>query len=936
MSPVTFTRSLAQQLLARYPEVYTAAFRDALDIPSNIRGKAQAGTVHAGAVVAGVYVENLFLPGLNPQEVFNRCVRNPLQKLYTSGFDSPITILVDSLDEALSSEQGVTIVDLLSNLEQLPPQVRFILTSRPEPRVENKFLAASRMSLSDLAYTSENNKDIADYVEHRIQHDDRLTSKVAALSPAKAAALWALITAKASGNFQYVRFFLDAVTRGQQSIQELEGLPPRLDGLYADSLGRVVRLGKKDWSKAYAPLMGVLSVVQESLTLTQLKAFIHRSQRITLGYLSDLQQFIETVEPSIGQPQDCGRYQLYHQSMVDFLSCPSIRLENETLRNPYYLPPDEWHQQILGFYRRKARKWSEMDWGRIDNYGLNHLATHLHALRDEAKYRTELYALICEPFMRQKRRRYGSHQSFAADVTLAIEALHMEPQPDQVLQVVRLCLISATLRSLSTNIPPQIIGALTLVGQQREALGFAALLEDAYQQFEAYMMSVYALLQRDELQEAHSVMTQALTAVDAMDNEQKKAHALTWAAKAIVGAIELEPLLEKVDAIASSAIKVAALCDIAQVLVPAGEQGKAIELINRACSMAAAIEDGDQTWHSLVWNSYEMPAKADAFYRIIYALSQLDCKGTAAEVVKQLTEFLGRISDPETKARTLVMVINALNKTGERTKASELVTRELAIVKQMANQEHKASPRLMASMAYALAQAGEFALSRAVAEMINDEDEQVSARMRLAESLAQANQLEQALAILNTITDESRKANGTFLVVRAMLNLGRYHEALAAAESISSNQFWRSMALSRAVQAMAQAGDIEQAQRVSEAITHREYRAEAQSALAQTLAQAEQLDQALGVTQQIAETRTKAATISTMLERLIQRDDQVRAKEITYQELLASETVGDPGIYGECVMRYGAGAGQDRKEGARDRCGELGAHCSPGDTRSGD
>ena len=96
---------------------------------------------------------------MTAQEAFNWVVLNPLHAIYQAGFDQSITILVDALDEALTHEGDRTIVDLLANLEGLPPQVRFILTSRKVPQVENKFLNAEELNLSAPEFDIHNQAD---------------------------------------------------------------------------------------------------------------------------------------------------------------------------------------------------------------------------------------------------------------------------------------------------------------------------------------------------------------------------------------------------------------------------------------------------------------------------------------------------------------------------------------------------------------------------------------------------------------------------------------------------------------------------------------------------------------------------------------------------------------------------------------------------------
>ena len=108
---------------------------DAGETAPEIRGSAEAGVAYPGATVAGVLIETLSLGAADPQDIFNRVVRAPLEALYSGGFDRPITLLVDALDESVARTGGVSNVDLLGTLEHLPLKVRFIVTSRDDDEV---------------------------------------------------------------------------------------------------------------------------------------------------------------------------------------------------------------------------------------------------------------------------------------------------------------------------------------------------------------------------------------------------------------------------------------------------------------------------------------------------------------------------------------------------------------------------------------------------------------------------------------------------------------------------------------------------------------------------------------------------------------------------------------------------------------------------------
>ena len=151
---------------------------------------------------------------------------------------------------------------------------------------------------------------------------------------------------KAEGNFLYVSFLLDAMAKGLRSLTELEGLPIGLDELYFDSLNRVVKLGKRDWFNEYRPLIGVLSVAQESLTLAQLQAFTAQTESSIWQSLSDLQQFIQEASPQDGKAGSETRYRLYHQSFIDFLERQRVFIEQRQSPNNYYIPLGEWHMKL--------------------------------------------------------------------------------------------------------------------------------------------------------------------------------------------------------------------------------------------------------------------------------------------------------------------------------------------------------------------------------------------------------------------------------------------------------------------------------------------------------------------------------------------------------------------------------------------------------------
>src|SRR5258708_10175077 len=242
------------------------------------------------------------------------------------------------------------IIPLLTRMHELPPTVRFLLMSRQDIRVMNAFQDADIFSLSDAANEQHNQEDIRRYVKERLGSNEKLAIKAAQFDKEHVSEkIVEILVRKAEGNFLYARFLLDSIAVGKRSLTDLDGFPEGLDGLYFESLQRVIQLGKGDWYNDYASLMGMLSVVQENPTLAQFQSFTGQSTMKILKHLDDLGQLIEEVKPP-----DAGEshYRLYHQSVIDFFRRQSLVIQKNELRNTFYLPNDEWHKELANWCER--------------------------------------------------------------------------------------------------------------------------------------------------------------------------------------------------------------------------------------------------------------------------------------------------------------------------------------------------------------------------------------------------------------------------------------------------------------------------------------------------------------------------------------------------------------------------------------------------------
>jgi hypothetical protein len=136
-SPLAFAESVASQLTRNVP-----GFGDSLN--SALMNRVQLTICQAlgtpdAAGITGITIIRLDLSNMGDERSFDLAIVEPIKSLYASGFDKPLVIAVDALDEALTYTGQISIVQLLSRLDDLPRKVRILATNRLDPRVLKYF-----------------------------------------------------------------------------------------------------------------------------------------------------------------------------------------------------------------------------------------------------------------------------------------------------------------------------------------------------------------------------------------------------------------------------------------------------------------------------------------------------------------------------------------------------------------------------------------------------------------------------------------------------------------------------------------------------------------------------------------------------------------------------------------------------------------------------
>ena len=214
-APKACAENLANQL-TRQVEGFANALVASLADRVQIVGEVHAEEIRPGGIATGVYIGRLNLAALTDETSFDQTLRDPLKNLYASGYDKPMILLIDALDEALTRtgyREESNLARLLAKLEDLPEHVRLLVTTRPDPRVLKYYWGAKRFDLIRDAPES------ADDV--RLYTDEQLT----ALTGEQRSMTAKRIADAAEGNFLYAHLVLTDLLPLLPTLANLVALP---------------------------------------------------------------------------------------------------------------------------------------------------------------------------------------------------------------------------------------------------------------------------------------------------------------------------------------------------------------------------------------------------------------------------------------------------------------------------------------------------------------------------------------------------------------------------------------------------------------------------------------------------------------------------------------------------------------------------------------
>ncbi|MGB4950343.1 MAG: hypothetical protein WBO55_06890, partial [Rhizobiaceae bacterium] len=343
---------------------------------------------------------------LDPIDLQHMALIDPARAMQRLHPGLQIVILIDALDEIRYHDSEDNILKWLTNCPELPPNIHFVLSSRPPDDALKVFCQQKASGLRTLVVTPQ---------DSRVQLDVESYARRLAIRPDVAAELVLLdigndifvtqAVDKANGNIGYldaIERAIDAVLTRFDSVDrtmvrallELDQLPNELGALYGFFLRRIkntVRRGKIAltdpktgetydkwvWPEVYTPILGVLAVALTPLSLDQIVALgrINAGRTYAVEAMNWLAQFLNIKE---------GNYRLYHTTVREFLTATATKEQFDDL----WVDATDWNRKIAAYYMYNVESYgmsttSEIANGKkSDSYGLKYLAFHLTAAGD--------------------------------------------------------------------------------------------------------------------------------------------------------------------------------------------------------------------------------------------------------------------------------------------------------------------------------------------------------------------------------------------------------------------------------------------------------------------------------------------------------------------------------------------------------------------------
>jgi serine/threonine protein kinase len=313
----------------------------------------------------------------DPASAFERVLIPALDQMRRPGGEVGY-LLIDALDESLGIHgAGPTIVDLLAaRVERLPGWVRIIATTRKDPEVLQRFAGARTLTIDrdSQEHADEVVEDLRRFIMARLNEPNLQERLVQARIPSEEATR--IIIQKSERVFLYAVQALEGIERDVYGFEQLNDLPPGLDGLFHRFLTRHFPQ-KPNFTKARAVFEVVLAA-QQPPTEELIGAGTGLEEAYELpALLRDLAVYL----PARRTAGDL-RYHFVHTWLAQWLA-------DKKRAGRFNVRPQEGHKRLA----QACTRWDTLAGGDARSYALRFADFHLARTGQS----TELVRLLTDP-----------------------------------------------------------------------------------------------------------------------------------------------------------------------------------------------------------------------------------------------------------------------------------------------------------------------------------------------------------------------------------------------------------------------------------------------------------------------------------------------------------------------------------------------------------
>lgn len=367
-----------------------------------------------------------------PRDMFKDLIINPLKEEWAG--EKPFLILFDALDESYERDQS-GIVQILSEgfrSKDIPRWIRFLISSRPVPRILSAFDGYPRYDLID-SNPLENSEDVRGFLVKFFKQTRLIGIRANWKKDITPEALTDLLLTRSEGNFLYISYITDDILEERIDPSTEEMIPTGLYEYYTLNFERLFPDLEK-YQQEVRPVLDLLFAAREPLDISYIVDILDLTPREVLFRIQPLLPFIEMTKNG-----EDPEFRPFHTTFTEWItgkgfgeSIPVIKPElpdSLQRRQSGSYPVDYQVDLMLGNRRISSYLEEKYKRKKTDRFLLSHLPYHLYNAR---QYDAYLKMVLDPAFMEAKISHPGlGIQSLINDLTIGVDGPELKKQITQ-------------------------------------------------------------------------------------------------------------------------------------------------------------------------------------------------------------------------------------------------------------------------------------------------------------------------------------------------------------------------------------------------------------------------------------------------------------------------------------------------------------------------